>query len=1080
MEKKLAASEILIFAVVLLCFLLSGFAALLYQSAWLRQFAIVFGTSELAVAAVLAAYMGGLAVGAAVAGRLVQFATRPIFIYGVLEAGIAVFALLVPVLIFLTHSGFIALFGDQPEPPDATDAFQTGFYLIVTFLVLAAPTAFMGATLPLLTRSAVKSRGQIGPRIGLLYGVNTFGAVLGALAAGFIFLPQLGLTTTVWIGVATNGMIFFFALLLAKLEKNANETVAASRESTNAAPSSFYQTCVAPVVKNWRKPISEFRKSARRAEWIYPLMLVSGSVAFTYEILWTRLLAHVLGGATYAFATMLASFLAGIAIGGGVAGLFARSTERATTLFVAAQMGVALASLAAYSWIVAYPPMERGLAQNALLAFFVMTPSTIFIGATFPLAVRIGSANAEQSASVSGRIFSWNTCGAILGAIAAAFYILPTLEFAGTIQLAFVLNILIALLAVNFLTASRRVWIAAGLTVVVVSLIIVQPTEPRTLVASSAIIGASDDNGTPSNETIYYEVGRSTTVHVSENNGLFDIRTNGLPEAQVRSKGSPLQRNTQKWLGALPFTARPDARAALMIGYGGGVAIEGIPPTVEDIDVIELEGAVIRANEIIGDWRNKDPLNDPSVRITINDARNALMLTKKTYDVIISQPSHPWTAGASHLYTKEFISIARARLNHGGVYLQWINSTFVTEPLLMSMAATIADQFRYVRLYQPDPTVLFFLASDSPLNEIANFEDFAAQNEAYRRHFTLLGIPATEDLIAALSASENGIAQMAAEGFVSTDDKNVMAYQSRPLADGIDASQLSELLTRFDPLLNMDAQTQAKNWEKFNIVYLVNRLISTGFERRALALGATLEAGSQQEFVRAVGLRFHGRTEQSDEALVKAIVSDPNDQQILYAYVQPYLGALAAGRAPAYIAAAADRLGTPARAVLDGWRYGYLGEWDALEALDSELARVSPTDLWFPQAVKLRLDWRLKLAATSGDEALAREALLLADELLPVHASIDIHVLRGGAALILGDDLAFAESVRSVSNIVDAKLERAAHNAYLFTDDEIARTKQRLIGMSNELENSSARSSREVYERARDVTERLETIGQAG
>ena len=189
----------LVFAGVVACFFLSGLAALLYQTAWLRQFSLVFGTSELAV---LAAYMGGLALGSAVAGRYAGRVTRPVLVYGILEAGIALSALAVPLLLLAARALYASILGDQPAPPDAAAIGQPIFYLLVAFVVLAIPTGFMGATLPLLIRYAVRTDREVGPRVALLYAINTAGAVCGTLAAAFVLLPALGLNRTVCAGIA--------------------------------------------------------------------------------------------------------------------------------------------------------------------------------------------------------------------------------------------------------------------------------------------------------------------------------------------------------------------------------------------------------------------------------------------------------------------------------------------------------------------------------------------------------------------------------------------------------------------------------------------------------------------------------------------------------------------------------------------------------------------------------------------------------------------------------------------------------------------------------------------------------------
>ena len=235
----------LIFAGVVACFFLSGLAALLYQTAWLRQFSLVFGTSELAVATVLAAYMGGLALGSSVAGRYAGCVTRPVLVYGLLEAGIALSALAVPLLLLAARALYASMLGDQPAPPDAAAIGQPIFYLLVAFVVLAVPTGFMGATLPLLIRYAVRTDAEVGPRVALLYAINTAGAVFGTVAAAFVLLPALGLNRTVWVGVAINALVFVIAAALARDRRDsAPRTTRLSRARLRVSSWPAYGRCL--------------------------------------------------------------------------------------------------------------------------------------------------------------------------------------------------------------------------------------------------------------------------------------------------------------------------------------------------------------------------------------------------------------------------------------------------------------------------------------------------------------------------------------------------------------------------------------------------------------------------------------------------------------------------------------------------------------------------------------------------------------------------------------------------------------------------------------------------------------------
>ena len=384
------------FLLLQLCFFLSGFAALLYETAWTREFAFIFGTSELAVSAVLAAYMAGLALGAAVAARFAHRIARPILAYGVIELGIGVGALLVPFAIRGLMSLYVGWLGGLSDVPEEVSLLSALFHLAGAFIVLIPCTALMGATLPLLARHAVRSDDQVGPRIGLLYSVNTVGAIGGALTAAFFLLPEFGLRQTIYVGAGLNGLVFLSAAALSR--------VAAPRSDMAA-------------------------QASRGPFLILPLIAVSGMVSFIYEVLWVRLLGYVLGGSTAAFATMLASFLLGIALGSALASPLAKKSSSAGTGFAVVQVGVAFFAILTFSlteflpgWARALGASPEALMPGALLSVLILLPVTICVGATFPFAVRILAQDASDAAAASARVYAWNTLGSIVGSVGAGFF----------------------------------------------------------------------------------------------------------------------------------------------------------------------------------------------------------------------------------------------------------------------------------------------------------------------------------------------------------------------------------------------------------------------------------------------------------------------------------------------------------------------------------------------------------------------------------------------------------------------------------------------------------------------------------
>ena len=424
------------------------------------------------------------------------------------------------------------------------------------------------------------------------------------------------------------------------------------------------------------------------------------------------MLTHVMGGSIYAFATMLAAFLTGIALGGGLAGKFAANKQRAALAFAVTQISIAVLSMGVYAWMGPLIPDEQTGRLLAVYAVSVMLPATVFIGATFPLAVRILARDEHEASTGTARIYTWNTVGAIIGAILAGFFLIPGLGFEGSIRLAVAINLTLAVWTVAFVAPPKRLYTGVAVAGLLVMLVVYHPSRPQAIVSSTGFeLGYLSEP-----DELFFSVGRSSTVMLLGEGSYYYLRTNGLPEASIVARGGPPTQDPEKWLTALAVAARPDTESMLVIGFGGGVALEGVPPSVQTIDAIELEPEVIEANRMLRGKRNHDPLEDPRINLVINDARNALRLTNKTYDVVVSQPSHPWTAGASHLFTREFIADVRGHLNEGGVFVQWMNSEFVDEPLLRTLAATLLAEFPNVRLYQPAAQVLMFLASEGPLD----------------------------------------------------------------------------------------------------------------------------------------------------------------------------------------------------------------------------------------------------------------------------------------------------------------------------------------------------------------------------
>ena len=942
------------FVLLLACFFASGFAALLYQTAWTREFGFLFGTSELAVVAVLAAYMAGLALGAAAASRFVARIRRPVVAYAVLELGIGLLALAVPAMRDAVQALYVSVIGGLPALPQETSLWTSLFQLAGAFVVLVPCTALMGATLPLLAHHAVESDEQIASRSGLLYATNTFGAIAGTLVAAFVLLPWLGLRTTVYVGIGVNALVFGLAALLARGFVPRDAPVLESAEATS-----------------------------RGAQWVLPAILVSGAVSFTYEVLWTRLLGQVLGGSTAAFASMLASFLTGIALGSGLASRFVSSRAAAIRGFAGAQVGIGAFGAAAFLLANRLPALAAWVGADrsdplpgAAIGGLLLLPMTFCIGATFPFAVRIFATRADEAGAVSGVVYAWNTVGSIVGALVAGFVLLPGLGLEGTALAAVVTSLVLAMGARSAGPTSgraRTLAVVAGAIVVVFVLGLPRPDG----LLRHAIVGGADSG----DRLAYVGVGRSATVTVLENEFGSRLLTNGLPESGVDRPELPDRRfNESAWLSLLPTAVRPATSSMLLIGLGGGNTLAATPQTVREIDVVELEEEVVLANRLLS--HPVDPLARDGVRLIVGDARGAMMLSDRRYDAVVSQPSHPWTSGASHLYTREFFARVRDQLEPEGVFIQWVGSGFVDESLFGSVIAALKSVFAHVEVFRPTPVSLVFVASPVSF-EIA--ETGAEAIALARPAFASAGIHRVEDLVASRLLDDAGVTVLSSGWPANSDDHNRLATRRAA------SEERAEAFERLERRLRDHEPHVPAALASLEPAAVVRRMGWNGEVDRAHEIAATLE-GTAGAAARGWLALDGNRLADARRAFEAALRLDPDD------------GAARAGLLTMVLPSRGEGLPeanwtSDERAVFDALRDGAAGDWDSVEGRDDALARFGPDHLLFSRAAKQRARWRV----ASGDPARAREAIALLDQVLSRHRSPANYLERLRAAVAAGE-----------------------------------------------------------------------------
>ncbi len=769
-------------------------------------------------------------------------------------------------------------------------------------------------------------------------------------------------------------------------------------------------------------------------------MFVSGGISFIYEVLWARLLAHVLGGSFFSFATMLAAFLAGIAIGGLIGARLARDV-RSSCLWLAGfevATGLFTATILTVISTGNISSADGSIFAQAMTCAMVLMPATVCLGATFPLAVRCLSARAQDAGPVAGKVYAWNTIGAIGGAIAAGLIIIPAIGYASSFKWAISGNLGLAAVALAAMRPPPRPMLVAASSLALVIAFLYHPKPPVGLLTRSP----HEKSEAPDTDLrlLHFATGRSATVSVLERRGSLIIRSNGLQEAEIFPRGAESLSYTHiRWLPAFPKVLMPAATSLLVVGFGGGALLESIPAGFKTIDVVEIEAEVIRANRLVAGRRAIDPFDDPRLNIIINDARGALKLTDRNYDAIVSQPSHPWTAGASHLYTREFLELSAQHLNPGGVFVQWLGSSFVDESLLGSFCAAALEVFPHVQLYLIGDNFVI-ASSDQALDE---------RLWSKAEVFHLSGYPKLsylEDLLAVLQLDEAGCRSLAAGHAPITDDRNMMATHHLPGKDFDGALRRPENLVRAigpwhflnrDPVPSARATTRGQRRSSLPDAALEVRIASAGQDevlpgsphrwgRRLAAAAAAInrdadQASGQLESVTALGAAVEDRIALLAQAQFNYAAGSWKHRKgtpLPYEFAD-FLAENSALRE------SLGQLGAAERSLLEARYWGATGQLARLRGLDDELAGFDDhRSPWFEPAYQLRLTYLLDSGGKSGgqSERDIQTATDLIDDLLarPLEHNLPLVQQRILLAQRSGD----AEFLTSIAWIIARKLQR--------------------------------------------------------
>jgi spermidine synthase len=751
--------------------------ALVYEIAWFRDLRLAFGASTAANGAVLAVFIGGLGAGGALLGKRADRSGAPLEFYARLESFVAFAAAITPVLSWLARKAYIGIGGSQAVGSFGALALR----LALTVVVLGVPTFLMGGTLPAAVRSIETSDDASRRGVGILYGANTLGGVAGCLVANFLLLEAVGTRGTLWTACLVN----FFVARVARV-------IAADARDAAAEPS-------AP------EPSAADASAAVPTWFVLGASAAVGFAFFLMELVWYRMLGPLLGGTVFTFGIILAVALFGIGLGAMLYSFFGASFRptlgafaltcvvEAALLAVPYALGDRVAMLATLLRPLGWMHFGGLVAGWATVTTLAVLPASIVSGAQFPLLIALLGRGRDRVGEQTGLAYAANTVGAIAGALAGGFGLMPALTAVGAWRLAAWLLSGLALLT-SALAVSRSprrlaayVAPAASLGFVVLVAAMLHAEGPTSAWRHSPIgIGRIQPEVTASTNAWrawlhterravrWEQDGIESTVALQGRMGWAFV-VNGKSDGHVR-----IDAPTQVMLGMLGALLHPGVKRAMVVGLGSASTAGwlGAIPDIERVDVAELEPAMLHVAEASA-LANHDAMKNDRVHVILGDARETLLTSHDKYDLVASEPSNPYRAGVASLFTREYYQAIADRLTEDGLFLQWLQAYAIDTPTMRTVYATVGSVFPEVETWELGGNDLVLVASRKPVRyDLPRLRD-RVEKEPFRsallHTWRTSGIEGLFSHYVARASFARALAH-AAGPLLNTDDRSIVEF----------------------------------------------------------------------------------------------------------------------------------------------------------------------------------------------------------------------------------------------------------------------------------------------------------------
>ncbi|MFH1883064.1 MAG: fused MFS/spermidine synthase [Planctomycetota bacterium] len=771
---------------VLPLFLVSGAAGLVYEVTWTRAFGVVFGNTVFAVSTVLTAFMLGLAGGSWLFGRIADRSSRPLKLYALLEVGIGVYAFAFPTILATTDLFYRWFF----------QSFHPSFYPLtfvrfaVSVVMLLVPTALMGGTLPVLSKLWANSPGKkeaseagIGKSAGLLYSINTFGAVAGSFLSGYFLIRILGVSNTVYLAASANILVGVLSFILSRFtDKPVGKKYKHKRSVRKPKPVKRSSAEGEVVIEQAGSPQSAGCLSAdafrQKRTIVLAAVSVAGFCALALEVLWTRVLLFVLGTSVYAFACMLTCFILGIALGSFLCSrVFLARIKNCIFALGVVEFLVGLSVLGSVPllgmlWYIDHiltqkvlaGPFWKEVAAHFIDASVVLLVPTVLMGMVFPIAVKICATSWKAAGKRIGEVYACNTMGCVIGSFAAGFVMVPLLGLRDSFLVIIAIQLFLAVVVIFFSEKHRMAFGVSAAVVSVVAIVVSVLNIPR-----DVFLKTMNTYHYPS-EVIYIKDDATGTVTVHDlPDGDRLIAVDGVDVAGM----DLMLRTTQKLQGYVPLLMHKDPQKVLQIGFGSGeTSGVGLAFGVEDYRIVDICPGVFEAGKFFEEI-NRGSYKDPRLRKIIMDGKNFVKLTDEKFDIIMNDSTYPGTTGSSALYTYEHFMQCRERLSPGGILSCWIPLDLRGEDLRL-----IFRTFQKVM-----PHCCLWMANNC-LNKHAVLAgsasglqiDFQRARKLVERldissDFAIINIHSVYDFLDCFVVDEGGLRRIGGTGPLNTDDR---------------------------------------------------------------------------------------------------------------------------------------------------------------------------------------------------------------------------------------------------------------------------------------------------------------------